>query len=400
MVPGLRTYPVNSKARKPLVDFMVEGLTDAGCNILHCSPADRAPFVVVFETNDGERMGVVAYAFLATRTPTKNRPEDERSFQIKYGNKNWDENIHELWHDPLGMFTTLLIGVDPEDGFFVSADPIVHSPTKFFIRLEFKDEHACETLKRGWYAWERVKRRATPYAVMIETLVGAKRHNFLELVRFERASRGLSPGNRLILAEKYVSRLPKGAPLDQLSENPLVMADAEAHPLAQQFNLTNNEVMDLIASARRLKMAVRGWVAEEHLRIKLSALPRITHCERLDEEGGPDLRVSYNDGPLLSIECKNVARSVDKFGNPKIDFQRTRASKGDPCSRFYKYSEFDVVAACLHSVTNFWDFKFILPEMLPLHKICHGRISNNIRVDSSWSAQAEAVLKAACAAKK
>src|SRR6267154_4941231 len=82
-----------------------------------------------------------------------------------------DENAHQLWQDPLGMFTTMLLGIDPERGFCVSADPIVHSPTKFFIRMEFKDEHADEIARRGWLAWERAKLRTPPDAPRVETLV-------------------------------------------------------------------------------------------------------------------------------------------------------------------------------------------------------------------------------------
>lgn len=76
---------------------MVQGLRDAGCKITHISTPERAPFVVAFETSAGERMGIVAYAFLTTRTVTKNRPEDERSFQIKYGSK--ESYAHDNKHD-------------------------------------------------------------------------------------------------------------------------------------------------------------------------------------------------------------------------------------------------------------------------------------------------------------
>ncbi len=137
MILGLRTYPVQRAARQPLLDFMLDGLRSAGCRILFASEANRAPFVITFDTVAGVRMGIVAYAFLATRTPTKNRPTDERSFQIKYGNLDdfRNANSHELWQDPLGLFTTLLIGIDTKEGFFVAADPEMHNPTKFFIRL-------------------------------------------------------------------------------------------------------------------------------------------------------------------------------------------------------------------------------------------------------------------------
>lgn len=141
MLTTLNTYGVLGPARKPLIEFMTSALESDGCRILYCSGERTAPFVITFETSTGERMGVVAYAFLATRTPTRNRPADERSFQIKYGSKLKD-NSHRLWIDQHGLYTTLLIGIDPREGFFVAADPAAHNPTKFFIRLEFKDEHA------------------------------------------------------------------------------------------------------------------------------------------------------------------------------------------------------------------------------------------------------------------
>jgi len=123
VILGLRHYPTSPRAREPLLRFMLDSLLFAGCRILFASAPNRAPFVITFETPDGQRLGIVAYAFLATRTPTRNRPQDERSFQVKYGAKEQyaHENTHTLWQDPLGLFTTLLIGIDTKEGFFVSA---------------------------------------------------------------------------------------------------------------------------------------------------------------------------------------------------------------------------------------------------------------------------------------
>jgi hypothetical protein len=399
MIAGLRTYGVNAAARQPLVDFMMNALVAAGCKIIHASPPDQAPFVIAFETATKERMGVVAYAFLITRTPTTNRPTNERSFQIKYGSKESYRraNEHELWQDPLGMFTTMLVGIDPANGFCVAADPIAHNPTKFFIRLEFKDEHAEAINDRGWHAWQRVRRITPPDAPRVETLVGATRARFLDLVRFERAAHGLDPGNRLILAEGHALDLPTDrGPRPGFADEFKQLT--RTHPLAQQFNLSPDEILDLIANARRLKMAVRGWVAEEHLRSTLARIPGVV-CDRLDEEGGPDLRVAFRRGPPLMIECKNVARERDKAGNARLDFQRTRAAKGDPCSRYYKPSDFDIVAACLHAVTSTWDFRYVLSVRLPMHKVCEGRITSNIRVDGQWKADPTEMFRAAYAAK-
>lgn len=380
------------------MDFMLGALADAGCRVLHSSPPDQAPFVITFETASGERMGIVAYAFLATRTLTTNRPSDERTFQIKYGSKAdyYHENLHDLWQDPMGMFTTLLLGIDPVGGFCVSADPVIHSPTKFFIRLEFKDEHAEAIQSRGWFPWERAKQRASNHTHRIETLVGARREHFLDLIRFERAVRGADPGDRYEIAARHMAALPTTA-APRLTDATL-LSEASAHPLVQQFELTSDEILDLISGARRLKMAVRGWVAEEHLRSQLAATPDVV-AERLDIEGAPDLQVSWRGGPPLLIECKNVGRAPDKEGRARIDFQRTRAAKGDPCSRYYRASDFDIVAACLHGVTERWDFRYVLPGDLAPHKICAGRITNNIRVDDHWAAEPEEIFRRAYTAK-
>ncbi len=400
MIPGMRTYGVSASGRAPLISFMVSALEDSGCKIVHQSRPDQAPFVIAFETRQGERMGIVAYSFLATRTPTKNRPKDERSFQIKYGSKESyaHDNSHEIWRDPVGMYTTLLIGIDPKGDFCVSADPAIHNPTKFFIRLEFKDEHADRVVAQGWHAWQRIKRRAPVGDLRVETLVGVTRDRFLDLIRFERAARDLDPGNRLILAEGHALKLP---PVQVAADEAaaLLSADPQEHPLVQQFGLGADEILSLIMETRRTKMAVRGVVAEEHLRKMLSEVDGVTSCERPDEEGGPDIRLSYRKGPPLTVECKNVAREKDRQGNAKVDFQRTRAAKGDPCSRYYMPADFDIVAACLHAVTTRWDFKFVLSGMLPPHKKCDGRIDSNVKVDNRWVADAEEMFRRAYAAK-
>src|SRR5262245_6283764 len=126
----MREYRVNRRDREPLVQFMIEALQASGCTIIYRSDPDTAPFRITFETDLGERMGIIVYAFLANMRETRNRPADEHRFQVKYGSK--DGKLHELWQDPFGLYTTLLIGINPEQGFFVAADPILHSPTLFF----------------------------------------------------------------------------------------------------------------------------------------------------------------------------------------------------------------------------------------------------------------------------
>jgi hypothetical protein len=392
MFKGPRTYRVQRAGREPLVRFMREALELRGCRVIYASEPDQAPFVFTFETPTGERIGVVAYAFTATRTPTKNRPPDERSFQIKYGSK-LENNLHPIFKDPLGLFTTLFLGISPEEGYFVAVDPEIHNPTKFFIRIEFKDNNAFDIQRDGWAAWERsrLNREDEP----VEILVGGTKEHFLDLIRFERAAQGLDPGNRHLLAQKreLFSQLPAAQAHD------FGLSDLPQHPLTAELGLAPEEVLDVIAGARRLKMAVRGWVAEHHLREVLSRTPGITYCEPINKEGAADLHIRLQEGPLLTIECKNVLRQTDSNGLPRLDFQRTRASKKDPCSRYYAPTEFDVVAACLHAVTESWEFRYILPQSLPPHRNCVGKLANNLRVDDKWQTDPLSIFQAAASAR-
>jgi hypothetical protein len=399
MIFGLRRYGVMPHHRQPLVDFMLEALRDAGCRIIHEPDARQAPFVITFETSAGERLGIVVYAFLANEAPTKvGRPEDERSFQIKYGSD--DKQLHELWQDPLGLYTTLLIGIDPNEGFFVAADPEVHNPTRFFIRLEFKQRHVDSIKREGWHAWERQSRgpqgaEQTGERIFgFETLVGGTKETFIDLIRFERAAQGLEPGDRHLLADQ--PRLFSSSML-RVAVGETSLVSPTIHPLASEFELEADQILELIASARRLKMAVRGWVAEEKLREVLSRDPGVTHCERLDVEGGADLRVRWQGGPPLLVECKNVARETTKAGLARIDFQRTRASKRDPCSRFYAPEDFDIVAGCLHAVTEAWEFRYVSPFLLDPNAKCPGKISNLVRIDDRWTSDAGQAFEVAYA---
>lgn len=96
-----RTYAVSRRDREPLLEFMLEALRQSGCRILSHSSPTQAPFRIAFETLQGERVGILAYAFLANSKLTKNRPSDEHRFQLKYGSR--DGQLHDLWQDPFGL---------------------------------------------------------------------------------------------------------------------------------------------------------------------------------------------------------------------------------------------------------------------------------------------------------
>src|ERR1051326_9194864 len=112
-----RSYRVNASRRAPTIDRLIRGLEGSGCRIITPPARYIAPFKIVFEAPDGERIGVIFFLFTITCVSTKNRPADECRFQIKYGNK--DGRLHEIWQDPAGLYTTVFLGIDPATGCFV-----------------------------------------------------------------------------------------------------------------------------------------------------------------------------------------------------------------------------------------------------------------------------------------
>lgn len=369
---------------------MVDALEKQGCRVIFTPQPDIAPFRTTFETPQGERMGIVAYAFLANNKEIKHRPRDEHRFQIKYGGDL--SGHHEIWQDPYGLYVTLLVGINPEKGFFVAADPVLRNPTRFSVSVEFKEKQVRDILTNKWLAWERERRpgKRTIEEPLFEALVGGTADQFLRLVRFEREAWGEDPGERHYLAEHFADRALVTVSRELVASPPVISAE-HLHALAKEFALPERKVLDLISERRMLKMAVRGSVAEEHLVNTLRAVPGVEDCHRLEADHGPDVTLAFR-GKKLTVECKNSSRVRTKEGFEKIDLQRTRASKADPCSRYYKPSEFDLVAACLHAVTEKWEFKYALTSELDPHARCAGRLSNNVKLDGRWTPDASAAL--------
>lgn len=203
-----REYRVEEADGDQLLRFMLDALRRKGCTILHEPPRDVAPFRITFETPAGERLGIVAYAFAVTSRTSQDRRDDEYEFQIDY--RMDPENrrgLHELWQDPHGLYTTLLLGIDVEHGFFVGADPVLHNPTKMPVSLGFTRQQVRAIRTHGWHTWEweREDEDDDPDGIEIEwvkTLVGGTRETFLRYVRFEREALGEDQGHRYLLAER------------------------------------------------------------------------------------------------------------------------------------------------------------------------------------------------------
>lgn len=383
-----KVYSVRARDKEPLLQFIREALEMRGCAVRHMGPPNRAPFHVVLDLPGGERVSVLMYAFFANSEPTRNRPPDEHRFQIKYGGDL--KGVLDVAIDPLGVTTTIFVGIDPERKLFVAADPFMNTPAPMSRSVEFKADHVASILRDGWAAWERDRRDAKTTTrrtfellpdIRTEILIGGRQERLLDLILLERVARGLDPGDRHLIADKFRELPGKSA------------AASMSHKLLDELSITPEALLDLIASASRLKMAVRGWVAETHLEEHLKSVTGVTECIRLQGDGKPDISLRWKGSAPILVECKNVLRTTYAGGVPKLDFQRTRASKADPCSRYYMPSDFDVIAACLHPVTEQWEFRFALTREMGPHGQCVGRIESNVRVsDDHFSRQVERAL--------
>jgi hypothetical protein len=127
---------------------------------------------------------------------------------------------------------------------------------------------------------------------------------------------------------------------------------------------------------------VRGSVAEHHLARLLASDPTVAAFEEIDEDGRPDFLVTLVDGRQLTIECKTALRETYKGGDAKVETQKTRDSGA---GRKYTFDSFDVVAACMFSVTGRWAFRFKRSRDLVPWAQDPLRIGAIQRIDSSWS---------------
>jgi len=362
-------------------------LETAGATILVLPDPKVAPYELRIRTPGGQEIDLVCYAFTANKYEQEGRPEGEHRFQLKYGSDF--KRAHEIYFDPERRKITLMFGVHHEEDLFVCVDPQMHNPTWFSMSVEFKEAELMEAKQTGWHGWERERssvRRVLdmPQANLSTEAVGAfTAENFLRYVAFERLASGLDTGERGLLWDK--------AGRGELEAKPKVFGPV-GHPLEQMLGLPASQILDVVQEHFRLLVALRGSVAEHHLGAVLRGMEGVEAVEPLDQDGQPDFIVRLRK-KKLRIECKNTLRHRTAQGFPKVDFQKTRASKGDPCSRFYKPDHFEVLAACLHPVTEKWEYLFCPTRALATHPKCEGRLATNVTVaGDDWVGELGAVV--------
>lgn len=380
----MRRYRVQPWDRAPIVDRIAAALEACNVQILERPDPAQAPFVFHIKTPEGEELELICYAFTANRYRQKNRPKGVHRFQIKYGSEFARDDYHDIFIDKdSSRRVTLFFGVhiEPDWPLFVAADPEMHNPTRFSISIEMPGAELEEAMKTGWHGWERersdVRRnRVKPESEQqAEVLVAFKAEHFMRYVSMERLCTGITAGERLLFVEK-LGREPK----------------ITRHYLEELLGLAAHEILDVVSGRFRLLAAVRGGVAEHHLEQYLRhRVPGLEDLQRLDKDDEPDFCFRYRKKPVL-LECKTVLRKRQK-GMPFVDCQKTRASKDDPCSRYYKVERFDVLAACLHPMTERWDFSFCLTRNLQIHAGCPGRLDPRVYVrEGTWDGELTKVL--------
>jgi hypothetical protein len=359
--------------------FVQEAIERSGGRVLFTSGSDTAPLFLGVEDAAGQRVGICAYVFLANHRVTRNRPADEHRLQIRYGDVNdagWRSEAHPIGFDPLGIDITIVLGAHVEADLIIGLDPLIYTPLPLGISIFFKDAEIDEAKRSGWHVWERDNisgiRRSSPRTELgVETLVALSPDRLLDYLRFERTAQAL----------RLEPPLRFRAAVDQSAQKPA----SGIHALEGEFSLSAEEILDIIRERPRLGMAVRGGVAERHLHSVLTADPAVTALSLGQQEGPPDLFVTMGSAGLVTVECKNASPKTLKDGTPKVETQKTRASKGDPKSRYYEPSQFDVVAACMYGPWRQWDFRYKRSRRLDRDRRYPDRIAAIQRIDASWS---------------
>lgn len=389
--------------------FVEDAVARSGGRVLYSSGPDTAPLFLVVEDRDHRAHGVMAYVFWANKKETRNRPSDEHRLQIRYGDVNseaWRAQDHPVGRDPAGLETTLLLGVSPESDIIVSLDPLLYNPLPLGISVFWKDADVVEAQASGWHVTERdnisgARRADLRAALGLETIVMLAPERLFDLMRLERRAQalGLDPALRFRTASS-VGTTPAQAAPEQFSagdsvEMPGAVSTDELHQLERDYELPAPEILEIIAERARLAMAVRGGVAEHHAGRALRAERAVAAAEVGRREGPPDFWVTMDDGSTVSVEVKNASPVTYADGTPKVEVQKTRASRGDPLSRLYSPDAFDVLAACMFGPTRQWRFRYRRSDLLQRHSEHPGRIAPLQRITGDWADTLEDALGAA-----
>lgn len=359
-------------------------MASAGGRLLFTSGPSTAPLFLAIEDPAGARVGLCAYVFAANQVKTRNRPADEHRGQIRYGDvtdKEWRLSAHPLGWDPADLDITAVLVVHAEAGLLISLDPRAYDPLPLGNSVYFKDEQITRAQASGWGVWERDTHGGSRKGATgpgLETVIAFRPNRLFDYIAVERQAQTLKLDSALRFP--VASRAASERPSQQL------------HDLETAYGLSATDLLDIIGRKGRLAMAMRGGVAEHHLGLHLEADPFVASASEGQQEGPPDFFVELADGRTVTVECKNASPKTYSDGTPKVEVQKTRASQGDPTSRYYTPKAFDVVAACMFGPTGRWTFKFRRSSALDEHDKHPGRIAPLQRITIDWTDSLEEAL--------
>jgi Holliday junction resolvase-like predicted endonuclease len=124
------------------------------------------------------------------------------------------------------------------------------------------------------------------------------------------------------------------------------------------LNASARDILDALENGFRARADLKGKLAELFAARYLDQLQLrgvIDRYEWQDLDGEPDFIVWLRGGPAITVEAKNIRSGK---GAMRAETQKTRASKSDPMSRYYRADQFDVLAVCLYNQTGEWDYIF------------------------------------------
>mgnify|MGYP003441151020 FL=1 len=367
------------QGRSDLHDFLVNAVEAAGGRVLYASDPSRAPVYLGVQLDSDERIGMLVYPFRITRNTIKNRPDNEVRGQLRYGSEDSWKREHPVGRDVAGVDVTMIIGIDIANGVLLGLDANLWDPLPMGISFYAKDADMEQAKDSGWHVWEKVNRGGTKRSEArspsnLETVVAFTPDRLIDYARLERRATALrlDPPLRFAAASAMAERT--------LPDEP-----QRRHVLEEQFALTSEQILDIIGGRNRLSVAVRGGVAEFHLEQQLVGAAGIASVQRLDVDAMHDFDITLDDGTFLRVECKNASPKISASGAFKVEVQKTRASKGDPASRFYPIDGFDVVAACLFSSTGRWEFRFGRTAEMTPHKDFPDRLAAIQTITNDWT---------------
>lgn len=144
----------------------------------------------------------------------------------------------------------------------------------------------------------------------------------------------------------------------RLDPGPGTRTNTIGHPVERMLNASARDILDALENGFRARADLKGKLAELFMSRHLDGLQRddvIDRYEWFDQDGVPDFTIWFTDGTMTQLEVKNVRSGR---GRLRAETQKTRASRGDPMSRYYRVDQFEIIAACLFNAAGLWDYVF------------------------------------------